>query len=368
MGRILPAAVLVSLLALAGSGPPPALGADAKSRPRARSGEAGDAVAHRAAAVTAGHALLERRTARAERRAITRFEEALEADTRSASARAGLAEAYAMLFLHHERRPEHLKRARAEAARSVELEPELSEAWASRGWVRNIEGRLPEALSDLERALELDPGNTLARQWLGETLAKAGHLAAGLVHVARAAREAPDSAERQAVAGRLHQVAGRHREAVAYTSGALELDPTLPAFFRLSLAYAHWAVDERERAVEAALRDPALPPAARARLLQLGESGGLRAVVARLLAAEQERSGKGCTEVASIGATILAFLERKGEALACLERSFREGSPPAYYRFDPILDPIRSDPRFAQIVARHGDGVSRPRDERAPPP
>jgi len=53
-----------------------------------------------------------------------------------------------------------------------------------------------------------------------------------------------------------------------------------------------------------------------------------------------------------LSGTVLAFLDERSQALQCLTLSVQEGAPPSFLELDPILDPIRKDPRFAQLVAQ----------------
>jgi hypothetical protein len=178
-----------------------------------------------------------------------------------------------------------------------------------------------------------------------------GQVDRSLAEIARAAAEDPDSAFCQGIASRLHQVAGRYDEAIRYGTRAQQRNPSLPGFLRMSLAYSYWAKQRTRDAVEALLLDPGIPAAQKPGLRALGEKQGVRAVVEQLFAAQVAKSGRPCTEVPSIGGTVLAFLGRTSEALECLALSRTEGVPPAFLALDPILDPLRGDPRFAQLVA-----------------
>jgi len=56
-------------------------------------------------------------------------------------------------------------------------------------------------------------------------------------------------------------------------------------------------------------------------------------------------------------ATVYAGLGMKKEALQCLVKSFEEGSfYMSHLKIEPIPDPLRADPRFADLVRRVGDG------------
>lgn len=300
----------------------------------------------------AGRAFLAQGTEWGHWKAIRSFESALAADPRHAPAEAGLADAYAYLYLHAKPKPGYLADAKRHAARAVEFAPASSRAHASRGYVLSIEQDLGAARRELEEALRLDPTNALARQWYAGVLMSSGHVERSLAEIARAAADDPDSAFCQGIASRLHQVARRYDDAIRYGVRALQRNPDLPGFLRMSLAYSYWAKQRTRDAVEALLLDPGIPAAQKPALRAVGEKQGVRALVGQLFAAEVAKSGRPCTDVPSIGGTVLAFLGKTSEALDCLALSRTEGVPPAFLALDPILDPVRKDPRFAQLSAQ----------------
>jgi len=53
-------------------------------------------------------------------------------------------------------------------------------------------------------------------------------------------------------------------------------------------------------------------------------------------------------------AKVYAALNEKEMALTWLERGLAAGAIAAFYRGEPVWDPIRSDPRFADLLRRIG--------------
>ena len=53
-------------------------------------------------------------------------------------------------------------------------------------------------------------------------------------------------------------------------------------------------------------------------------------------------------------AKIYATLNEKEQALSWLERGLAMGAVGAFYKDEPVWDPIRSDPRFADLLRRMG--------------
>lgn len=287
------------------------------------------------------------------RRAIDYFDRALALDPAHPPAHAGLAAAYALLYLHFAPTSDHLSKARAHVERALRLDGSLAEAHAAQGYMESLDQRLPVAERSLRRALELAPDWATAHLWYGELLMKRGRLDASLSAVQRALELAPYDAGVNGIAARLYQVGRRYDRSIEHGRRALRLNPALPQFVRFSVTYAHWATDDSANAIQVLLDQP-LPAEAATKLRQVATEGGLRALVGALLQMEAERSGTPCTQLASVGGTLLAFLEQRDRAFACLERSLVEGRPPAYLELDPILEPLRKDPRFGPLVERAG--------------
>jgi len=53
-------------------------------------------------------------------------------------------------------------------------------------------------------------------------------------------------------------------------------------------------------------------------------------------------------------AKIYGTLNNKEMALSGLERGLATGAMGAFYKDEPVWDPIRSDPRFADLLRRMG--------------
>jgi serine/threonine protein kinase/Tfp pilus assembly protein PilF len=114
-------------------------------------------------AVNAGlHALLDIERDDNLNRAIAYFNEVIIHQPRHAAATAGLALAYSLRYTTDSRDESWLKRADAVAQHALTLDDQLSLAYASQAWVRELQGKVDDALVLNERSLTLDPRNAFA--------------------------------------------------------------------------------------------------------------------------------------------------------------------------------------------------------------
>jgi TolB-like protein len=114
-----------------------------------------------------GHTYLAQKTPDALNAAIGMFETALEFDEHYALAYSGLADA--LVAMHtNSGNPSLLQRADIASRRAVELAPQLAETHLCRGHVLALLKRYPEASTELETALSIDPGGAEAAERLRE--------------------------------------------------------------------------------------------------------------------------------------------------------------------------------------------------------
>ncbi len=269
------------------------------------------------------------------------FTRSIEVDPDYALAWTGLADTCSLLRMYYPYDPTAEDSARcADAAsrRALELDPDLAEAHAARGFALWQNGRLPEAISEFEKAVALDPRQFEARYFHGRARFQEGDFeeAARLFGEALDVREDYQAAFFRAQA---LEALGREEEARAAYGRALEV------------------VD---RHLEL---NPDDPRAATVRAVALCRTGrpveGL-AAAERALAVDAEDMG------VRYNVACLYSLEGENErALDLLEQVARSGfGAREWFARDPDLDPLRDDPRFARIL---GSEVAPMREERAPP-
>lgn len=182
------------------------------------------------------------------------FERAAEADPTFGLAWAWLAIAREHLADRGERRPnELLPGARDAAERAVTLEPDLADPHTALGIVKlQYDWDWEGARRELDRALELNPGDPLAMRWRGRWLEAMNGSPAAVVDLPAVPRDA-DSARR------LLAEADDLREQSYIPAAALVLAATVARDTESLFRWLEAAYDERSAQLPYLLRNPALP-------------------------------------------------------------------------------------------------------------
>jgi len=309
-----------------------------------------------------GRLLWNRGTEEGFTRALKFFTAAIVKDSSYARAYAGLADTYIVLWVQeYLLRAEAYPKARAAAERAVALDSLLSEAYAARGRLRTLEWNWSGANQDLRRAVMLNPGDPLAHRWYAVTLTRQGRLAEALQEASRALELDPLSVQvQQTYAEAL--LYGRHYDrAVEQYRKVHELEPRhMQSHQRLAMAYVQQnkiadAIREYQIALELL--------GGRGRtsfvLADLGYAYarlGRRHDALRILGDLKARLAQGDHRTRAVHLAILcAGLGETDEAFAWLAKAYEErDNLLTILRVYPFFDPLRSDPRFTELLRKVG--------------
>jgi serine/threonine-protein kinase len=293
------------------------------------------------------------------RRSVEYFEAAIAADREYAPALAGLADAYSLLVDHGLVHPaDGMPKAKAAAERAIELDPGLAEAYASLALIRShYDWQWKESLELYQRAIELNPGYATARQWLGvDWYALNGRFEEARVEMELAHQLDPLSGIIREGKAFLYLLEGRLEDAVQSYLQLIADDPTFyKGYTSLGRAYAQQGryldairMLEKGRALAGDL------PSILAAMAQVyacgGETERAREILGQL---EQMRthSHVNCTSFA----VVHLGLGEPDRALDWLENSCRQREPAlTSINVHPIYDPLRSEPRFQQLLRTMG--------------
>jgi TolB-like protein/Flp pilus assembly protein TadD len=295
-------------------------------------------------------------------RAIDYFKQALAKDPNYAPAHAGIADSYVLLpGYSNESSAELFSKARAAAEKALAIDNDLAEAHVSLGLLQSADFNLNAAKREFERAVELNPNYAAAHYFLGlDVLAPLGQLDQAVVELKRAVELDPFSVIINTNFGLCYILARRYPEAIAQLHKTTELDPNFSqthVFLGLASEVSGdsaGAVTEYEKAYELEKAHPtgekyvASPWLAYAYALH-GEREKALQLLGQLEDLERRNGG-----VFAYGlGEIHLRLGQKEQAIDWFERSYRAKELPiSFIKVNPVLDPLRGDPRFEALAEK----------------
>jgi len=289
---------------------------------------------------------------------IKYFEDAIAADPSYALAYTGLADSYA-LHIDYRNVPTHegFEKAKFYARKAIELDDTLAEAYASLAWSLFIyDWDWDGAGKEFRRAIELDPRYATAHQWYAFMLASQGKFDEALLEAHTAQENDPASISVRRSLGYTYLYARKYQQARYHLDRAIAMNPTAEETYRIQGLIL--TLDKQYSAAERVLREAlALAPECgsytKATLAYSLACTGDRSY-AKQVAAELEAKTNTEEYVSPVEVAIVHIaLGDKERALDWVERAVddRRGWA-AYLRVNPILDPLRGEPRFEAIVRR----------------
>ena len=291
------------------------------------------------------------------RKAIAYFNQAIAKDPNYALAYAGLADAYVLLPPYGAASAlESFPHAEAAAKKALELDDALAEAHTSLAQVLvSYDFDFEGSTREFERAIALNPNYATAHHWYGSgPPLSLGEFDRAIAELKRAQQLDPLSLIINADLGSGFVTARRYDDAIAQLRKTIEMDP--------HFYYAHWNLGEalelkgklREAFAEykkaAELNDDPLVLSLVAQAeAKLGQRDDARKILKQL---EQLATRRYVGNYAF--ALVHIALGEKEKAIEDLEHAYRDRVGPdiALLKVDPMLDPLRGDPRFEALVAK----------------
>ncbi|MGH9364577.1 MAG: protein kinase domain-containing protein [Thermoanaerobaculia bacterium] len=299
-------------------------------------------------------------TQEAAQKALECFQQAIDKDPAYAEAYAQLANSYAFLgYTGLDVLParETMPKAKAAVLKALELDDTLAEAHTALGLVRwAYDWDWAAAEKEFQRAIELNPGYATAHLRYGNYFCSLGRFDAAIAEDRRALELDPLSLVMNHVQGWPYHLSGRYDQAIERYRKTLEMDPNF-ARTHLRLGEVLAAKGLYREAIGEYEKFSALGGGSTIALALIGNARALagerREALRTLeeLTAESKRS-----YVPSFHFAIVHMgLGDKDQAFAWLDKAYEERSQFLVdLKFIPILDPLRSDPRFADLVRRVG--------------
>jgi serine/threonine protein kinase/Tfp pilus assembly protein PilF len=306
-----------------------------------------------------GRYFLTRRTEDGFQKAIHYFNRAIEKDPNNAPAHAGLADSYLLMgtFTLLPSSQAH-RRGREAAAKALELDEGLAEAHHSMAFAKDqYEWDWSGAEAEYKRALELDPGFALCHYLYAQFLSAQLRHKEALVEVRRAQQLDPLSFNVNAGVGTVLMEAGQEDLAVEQLRKLVELDPNFGyAHFQLGRTYVRKqafveAIDEFQKAATLGPNQGRLTAALGHAYGRAGKTQEAHRVLQELTEASQRGQYVSWTD----RALVHSGLGDVDQTFALLEKALADREQRLVrIKVEPMLDPVRSDPRFAQLLSRIG--------------
>ena len=304
-----------------------------------------------------GRFLLEQGNRAQLEQSIPYFENALNRDATFAPAYLGLAEAYTWLGTVAAGVPPEATRPKVAsfARKALELDPNLVEAHVMLANVLQEEWHWTEAEAEYRRALELNPNSAKAHSWFAMWLSCQGRTDEAVAEIYRARALDPVGISGGSVSWILFQ-SHRFDDAIREASSALAVQPDNVATLT-GLGFALIANNQPADAIpvlEKAVSLSSGSPAATGILIRAYAHAGRRGDALQLLAKLKQRRKAGYIPAAAFVNAYLGLGDNE-QAFYWLEQAYKEQSNILQFlKTHPYFDPIRGDPRFADLVRRVG--------------
>jgi serine/threonine-protein kinase len=286
------------------------------------------------------------------KKAVEYLEQAIRLDPNYASAYAGMANAFRKANLDSSREKAKVKEFIKQA---LELDSNLAEAYVARADVELlVEWDFPAVEKDLLHAIELEPNNDTAHWLYALLLAYRGRFDEAMAEIETAQAIDPGALVYMRDRGRILYYARRYDEAIVQLKRVIDLDENFEtAHGWLRVAYA--MKGDESQAYELFMKTQKRTNPDRVEIYQKTyETAGWQGVKRKIFEFSKLDAHKPGSELYAI-ANLAAVLGEKDQAFEYLNKAVeRREWRIIMLNVDPPLDPLRDDPRFAEIVRRVG--------------
>jgi tetratricopeptide (TPR) repeat protein len=279
-------------------------------------------------------------------------------DSTFARAWAALADAYLLVVPYAGGSPaDTWRKAQAAAGKALALDSTSAEAYTSLAYGNTIYAwNWPAAEQNFRRAIAANPNYANGHHWYGDFLAGRGRLAESMAEMSRAHQLDPLAQQIGTEWGWVSYLMHRNDEAEARIRQVLELNP--------NYAQAHWRLGvvqiqqrrypEAIASIQRAIDLGVFQPYAAAGLGYAYAVSGDRQAALKIVDDLKRRSDRELIPPFSIAA-VYAGLGDPTQGIEWLNRGIdrKDIYIPENF-FEPLLDPLRRDPRFAQVLTRMG--------------
>jgi TolB-like protein/DNA-binding winged helix-turn-helix (wHTH) protein/tetratricopeptide (TPR) repeat protein len=306
-------------------------------------------------------------------KAIDYFGRAVEKDPSFALAYALMADCHQLLFYYrYDRRPDRIQNAKASAERALLLDDSIAEAHVAMAMVQFYHARdqgvassaRQAGINSLRRALALNPNLAIAHLRYSWQLSLSGRLDEAVREMRRAQELDPLSHTNNTALGVTLLFARQYREALAYCYKAAELAPK-EALAQLNLGEAYALNGMYQQAIrqyeKAGDLDPEIRGDALASIATVLVSAGRKSEADSMMTELLKLAGESKADPYNI-AVLYGARGEKDAAFEWFDKvlqrgtGFRVTGNAGMIRYDPMLDPLRADGRFAALLRQHNMG------------
>jgi DNA-binding winged helix-turn-helix (wHTH) protein/TolB-like protein len=286
------------------------------------------------------------------------FQQAIEKDPNFALAHAGLAGAYNALAGFNVRPPKEVyPKARSAALTALNLDPLLAQAHTELAMVNlTFDWDWASAEREFKRAIEINPSDSDAHYYYSYYLAFMGQFDNAISEIKKAQELDPISLVKLTGLAQVLLMARRYDEALEHCKKALEMDPNLGfAYWLLGLTYIYKG--SYEPAILALQKSIPLSegsPDESASLAHAYALAGKRTEARKILEELKQQAKLKFISPGTI-ADLYGALGERDQAFALLDKAVEErDNMVVLLKVEPMFDPLRSDPRFTDLLRRVG--------------
>jgi TolB-like protein/tetratricopeptide (TPR) repeat protein len=303
-----------------------------------------------------GRSIIQRRTRQDLVAAIRYYERAIEEDRNYALAYAGLSEAYATLGVFGYIAPIEGRLKGEEAARkALAIDETLAEAHVVLGlaYAEFAPYNFSLGDSELRHAIELSPSLALAHFHLAVSLTLQERLDESLAEYLKARELDPLSSVIARQAAIPYYFKRDYARALELLRQANDLGPAFSTTWEVGVYIQTRSLDEAMADLEKAKGDRKEDSILIYDTGMIYAAQDKRTEALQIIKELEDMSGANLSQAHWI-AKIYATLNEKELAFSWLERGLATGAVGVFYKDEPVWDPIRSDPRFADLLQRMG--------------
>jgi serine/threonine-protein kinase len=297
-----------------------------------------------------------RRTAEDLKKAIEQFKAATDRDPNYALAYAGLADCYVILNQYAGvPTSETIPKVKDYAERAISLDDQLAGPHASLAQIHKKLWQWADAEREFKRAIELDPKYSTAYHWYSLLLKDLGRFDESALMIRRAQEIDPLSSIISLNISEMYQAQNNHNASVENSLKLIELDPNFGDAYNI-LGTSYLKLGRNEEALTNFEKAAKLLGRASFSLYQLGygyAAAGKRTEAYAVAMELEERYSRRETSGKYVAA-VYAGLGDKDRAFEWLEKDFRNKDELGELRWSVQLEPLRSDPRMAELMKRMG--------------